>query len=424
MYPRSLALLMVLTACSGDETHGTLGATDSGATQDMVATVADSVLVDTAVTGEPTDIAPPADTSPETVAPDTSADSLTPPDTQVDDDVEVVTTTCGDGTVEGDEACDDGDECKADGCFACGFEPAVVLVELALDANVGWDLDDADGDHDAGTGTDNRMAATDVVRAAVNGYISDYIASGELVQLAVLGDVQSLGDDPEVQLALFGGRDRSCPATSPPPWLDAIDVPIARDPADFDQCIVKTLVDDQDDPDNGIHAETRSHAPAPPWLRAWAPVIDLPVGPLGLLKIARARFEAHLAIADGALTGFEDGRLGGVIPASALARIDTSALLPRCPTALHAVLGLTGHIDQDAEGNGTKDFIQWTAGQGIPCITATVAISGCCDDGDCTSPIAGPDCVFDPRIGDGFSAGFRVRANAVHVSGPADACTP
>ncbi|MFO0745800.1 MAG: DUF4215 domain-containing protein [Myxococcota bacterium] len=373
--------------------------------------------------------------APETLAdaPDTLADA---PDTLADAadtladaaDTEVHVAMCGDGNPEADEQCDDGDQCPYDGCRACALEPALILTSLVLSPDVGWDLDDADHDGDATTGVDNRLGSSDTVRFALNGILKNLVDAGDLLQIAVLGDVQSLTSDDAVEVSIFAGSDPGCGGVSPPPWLDAEGPPYSlwRAPGAFAACVPASSVGEADDAQNGIYAEATAHSPAAPWLRAWADRIELPAGPLGVLAIARSRLEGHLVVDQGVLRGLDDGRLGGVLPASALAHIDTSALTPLCPTALQAVLGFAGHIDQDTEGNGKLDFIQWVTTAGIPCLTAPVTITGCCDDGDCANRIAGADCVDDPRIGDGFSAAFEVEAHAVHVIGPepVDACAP
>ena len=118
-----------------------------------------------------------------------------------------------------------------------------------------------------------------------------------------------------------------------------------------------------------------------------------------------------------------------MLPAAALYRIDLSALLPNCPTALHAVLGLAGHLDQDANGDGRVDFIRWTTtANTTPCLTGPVVISSCCIGGDCSDPaniVQGHDCPLDPRVTDGYSVGFEVDANAVRITDTnAAACAP
>lgn len=430
MHTRWLIIAVVATACSGDENQGTIDAREVTETRETSAetTIApdsaepDSAALDTTelevTEPDSADTSEPDTTEPDSAEPDTTRDTSAP-----DSAEEIVPSTCGDGLHEGDEACDDGDDCAADGCHACGFEPAVVLTELALDEAVGWDLDDADADGDPTTGVDNRLGSSVVIRDLVNGLVADAIEDGQAVQLATLSGVASLSDDPDVAVALFRGVDPVCPPRNPAPWIAVNDIELTRDPSDFAQCVPTTLIDDGDDPDNGIHAAPAPGSPAAPWLRAWAPTIDLALGPFGVVRVARSRLEAHLAIVDDRLTGLDDGRLGGIVPASVLARIETG--LATCPTALHVVLAFGGHIDQDAEGNGARDFIQWsTFALAVPCFEAYVYINGCCDDGDCANVISGEDCVFDARIGDGFSAGFRVQANAVRVTGPAEVCAP
>jgi len=441
-----MSMLSVLGACTSDGTEkGRVevvpdrdGLDATAEVSDDTAPTADSETPDSEIPDSETpDSETPDSETPDSVPPDSETpDSETPDSVNPDVDDrdlapevldEVVATTCGDGVRAGLEACDDGDDCDGDGCAACAFEPALAVVELELEEAVGWDLDDADGDGDPTTGIDNRLASSSLIRLALGVAVGQPVARGDLLLLAILGDVDALDGDPEVTLALVSGQS-DCPPAAPPPWLVRADPPatVRRDPDGFDdQCVARTMVDDDDDPANGI-------LPAPPRLRFWSDGIALSLGGLGTLHITRSRTEGALVIAAGAggasgrLVGLDDGAIGGIVPAKALAAIDVSGLTPLCPTALHAALGLAGHLDQDAEGDGGKDFILWTTSAGVPCVTAPVTIVGCCDEGDCVEGrIDGPDCVSDPRIGDGYSTGFRVRANAVRVVGPAtDACAP
>lgn len=415
---RTLMITLVassLLGCGDDSTKGSVDAVPDRDGLDAVSDTRDATETpdDTSVAEATVDETTATDTTPDdTTATDTSAEDTSAEDTSPEVIEEVVVPVCGDGLIEGTEPCDDGDECAGDGCDACQAEPALAVVTLELDQDIGWDLDDADGDGDPETGVDNLLGASSVMRIAVSTVIGQPIARGDILLLGILGDVESLNNDPDVRLALVTGRS-DCPAQSPPAWLERGDPPasVRRDPAAFEACVAATTIDDDDDPANGI-------LQGPSRIRFWGDTIDLTLGGVGSVRIARGRVEGELARSGDRLRGLDDGRIGGVIPASALAAIDTSGFTPLCPTALHAALGLAGHIDQDAEGDGGKDFILWTTSQGLPCVSAPVTIVGCCDEGDCEGGrIDGAGCVGDPRIGDGFSAGFRVIANGVRVAG-------
>ena len=331
---------------------------------------------------------------------------------------------CGNGTLDPGEACDDLNACADDGCASgCRLEPSAVLASLALTDAVAFDLD-GDGK------PDNLLGSSLAVAEGLNQRIAATIASGRILQLVTLGGDVGAGGDPcaatrELRLTLQAGADAACPPHAAPlPWLDANQPPAALlgDSDAFDACVPHSAIGPGDGPDNGLYAATFAPGqPAAPLVHVTAPSLALPLGPLGLFTIAGAHLEATCVAHAGTFAGLHDGRLGGVVPARALYAIDTSDLLPACPTALHAVLGLAGHIDQDGDQSGGKDFILWkTSPGGVPCITAPVVITACCDDGDCQNGlIAGEDCVDDPRIGDGFSAGFAFEANAVHIVGHA-----
>jgi len=371
------------------------------------------------------------DTRAEDAAADTHADSAddahdagadTAPD--IDDTADTIDTTdtapaavCGDRLATPPEGCDDGNACVGDGCAQCLVEPTLVLTRLALSAAAGFDLDDKDGDHDLQTGVDNRLGASTAVASQLDRYVADLIASAVVIQLATLSGLDDVADDPALDLVLHPGEDPACRSIGPYPWLAAPGAELHA--GVFTACAPPVIVRAADHPDNGLVA---GH------LVAAAPSIALALGPLGTFRIARARLEADL-VADGAAITALRGQLGGVLPAAALYRIDLSALLPNCPTALHAVLGLAGHLDQDADGDQRIDFIRWTTtANTAPCISGPVVISSCCIDGDCNDPanvVAGRDCALDPRVTDGYSVGFEVAANGVYISAAtADVCAP
>jgi cysteine-rich repeat protein len=343
------------------------------------------------------------------VAAETEVD--TTPDVPEEVAPEVEVTVCGNGAVEPGEPCDDGNTCAGDGCATCVVEDTVVLTRLALVGGAGFDLDDKDGDGDVTTGVDNVLGAQAIVGAKLDEYVGDLIASGDVIQLATFSGLDDPRDDREFELVLHPGKDPACRDAGPFPWLTAPGADLQS--MAFPGCVAPAVVRTSDHPDNGLVA---GH------LVAAAQTIVLPLGGLGTFGIGRGRLEADLSGAQTIETMV--GELGGVLPAAALYRIDTSAFLPQCPTALHAVLGLLGHIDQDTNGDGL-DFVRWTTTAGAtPCINGPVVISGCCIGGDCAEGlVSGAECVLDARMRDGYSVGFEVSAQRVRVTGTSsDVC--
>lgn len=378
------------------------------------------------------------DTGDDTTLGDTTLDDTTPDDTLIMDTVHDTgpSITCGDGVLDMGDPCDDGNVCANDGCDRCALETTVVLTELALAGDVGFDLDDADGDANRYTGVDNKVGQTALIRAVINPLIAGAINRGDIIELVNLDQIPDPSDAPSPVLSFFPGVDPACPRSdSPVPWVSGPPTtPVLSDAQAFAMCRPAVVISDSDDPANGIYPATFDAAqPDAPLLHVSADTVALPTG-LGDLDVGRTHIEATVALAGSdadvpGVAGLVDGRLGGILSAATLFQLDTSASSSRCPTALHVMLGLAGHLDMDREDNGGLDFIQFTtAGGNVPCINATVNIVGCCNDGDCTGGlISGPTCVLDPAIGDGYSAAFSFAARRVSVVGQADAetyCTP
>ena len=332
-------------------------------------------------------------------------------DVAVDSDVAVDTVDTHVGRCPADdeqfpEPCDDGNDCAGDGCHDCARERSVVVTELALEANAGFDLDDKDGDGDRATGLDNRIGASSVVAGALNGFIADLITRGEVLQLATFGS--------DGRLALHPGHF-ACDGAVPAGWSDGTSARLFATP--FPECAAPVSIPIARDGDH---------------VRAGPNDITLALGSLGTFPISRSYLDAALetVVADPVhapdrITRL-DGVIGGVLPAAALYRIDTSAFLPRCPTALHAVLGLAGHLDQDGDGDGAIDFVRWsTTANTTPCVTGPVVIDGCCVDGLCDDEhlVRGRDCALDPRVTDGYSVGFAVHAVEATIEG-LEVCAP
>ncbi len=435
--PTSLSLLAVtalmIVAC-GDDDGASTGQVDTTAvdTDEPGDTGSPDVAEDVTV-GDTLEAADTADHDTLTAG-DTAA-----PDTAVFDTMSLDTTppsVCGNLFIEADEACDDGNDCAGDGCTAgCVREPTVVLGSLAVDGSIGFDLDNADGDDNIYTGIDNAIGANPLVAQVLNPYIQGTLNSGNAIQLVTITNAPDLTDASEPTLTFHPGVDPSCPESpSPVPWVSPLETdadphPIFGDATAFPGCIAPVQVTDTTFPANGIFPEPFAEGqPEGPLLFASVEGLVIPTGVLGDLDVQRGHIEATLSLDDtGQLRGLDDGRLGGILKAELLYGIDTSALLPGCPTALHAVLAFAGHIDQDIDGAGA-DWIQFTlAGTQAPCIVDAVTIVGCCNDGDCVDGfISGEDCALDDAIEDGYSAGLSFHAPAVHVQEQVDpnGCAP
>ena len=407
------SLILGLLAGAGCLGSGTPGGVEPVDAEDGIDDLSgtDTAAADTAVTDTATgDTAGPD-------AGDTSAPDILGPDTSVQG--------CGDGVwVVNEEDCDDGNSCDLDGCVAstCTGVQTVVLYALALDGAVSFDLDDADADHDVATGGDNRLGSNGLVASVVNPLIAQSIELGRVIQLVTLNGLDDAEEDPMVSLVFHPGIDPSCPSETPVSWLQSHHLlpRFFSDRRAWAGCVPPLAI-------SGSISRTppSSASPDGPVLSASSETpLTIPAGPLGDLTVARSHLEATVTPVNGyPMVDLTHGRLAGVVPASTLYQIDTSSLLPGCPTALHAVLALVGHIDQDAEGNGAKDWIQFTLGGSQPCIADPVTIVGCCNDGNCDDFVPGSACALDPKIQDGYSAGFRFEARAAVVLNQVDGTT-
>jgi cysteine-rich repeat protein len=331
----------------------------------------------------------------------------------------VCTPICGDGLLAGDEQCEDGNTCAFDGCRNCHFEPTLIVTGLTLDSTAGFDLDNADGDDNIYTGIDNRLGSNILINGQLNGILSDALADGSVMQLVTLGDLENMISDPEIVVTMYGAVDPACPPhAAPVPWNNPANAPfpLYSDADYFDQCIPAVMVTDADDPGNGIYPTNSDNAQPPaPYLHLFAPFMSVDGGTLGTFDLHNAYTEAHVANNGTEVTALSDGEIGGILPMQVLAMIDLSGTFgSNCPTALHAILGFVGGPDQDAEGNGDLDEVNFTA-PGFPCLMDAVTITSCVDDGTGTS-IPGTNCIFDPRIADGYSAGFTIAATYTHIT--------
>lgn len=411
-----------LTAC-GDDSDTNTGQVDTTTVDTSEETDTSAGDNDTA-SDEDTSMATDTAAVPDTIDEDSSTSDTATVDTTAPDTTP--SAVCGNLFVEPTEVCDDGNACSGDGCTdTCDGEPTVVLGTLAVDGAIGFDLDNADGDDNLYTGIDNAIGSNPLVAQVLNPYIQGTLDAGNAIQLVTLTNAPDLSDADEPTITFHPGVDPSCPgAESPVPWVSPLEPGAAPhqlfgDSTAFPMCVAPVQVTDAMFPDNGIYPTPfDAGQPAGPLFYASVEGLVIPTGPLGDLDVQRGHIEATVDLdATGALRGLTDGRLGGILKAELLYGIDTSSLLPGCPTALHAVLAFSGHVDQDIDGGG-NDWIQFTlSGSQAPCLVDAVTIVGCCDDGDCVDGfIAGDDCALNDAIEDGYSAGLTFQAPAVTLS--------
>ncbi len=338
---------------------------------------------------------------------------------------------CGNGTLDGLEECDDGNECPMDGCAGCHYSQTLVTTSFQIDSVVAYDLDNLDEDDNIYTGVDNVMASSTALNALLNPQMEGSVDNGFLIQMMTVTDLDNVPyngtgtpgyeSDPEITVVLFAGVDPDCPANRDPvPWLDE-----SKAPMDFYSnsdyfgmpesvdCRPSVLIGEEHDSTNGIYPTNSDSAqPDAPYVHLHKETIVVDTGMLGMLEMKNAYVEGTLLNNGREITALTDGRIAGIVPASFLAAVDLSTqpfIGANCPTALHAILAFVGDIDQEAEfEQGVAiDTIVFEGGGGF-CMSPLVIDH--CVDGETLDIIAGPECYTDPRIGDGFSAGFAVEA--------------
>jgi len=338
------------------------------------------------------------------------------------------------------EACDDGNACAHDGCRndplgsgTCVTEQSVVITSLQLaGAGVGFDLDGVPG-------VDNLLGANAAAGSFLNPQLTTALQDGTLTEIMTLGDLDNVPftgtgtpgyvADPDVTLSLYDAVGPACESTPVVPWNSGpwpTDLYGNVDSWDVGTCSGPVVVSDADDPANGIYGtgggQSASPAPAAPYLRMRAPLISVPFGatPLAFLD---ARVEATVDNDGVEVTGLSNGILGGVVPLDVLWNIPVQPG-GNCPTALHAVLAFVGGPDQDVDGGGVEPLTATCPFCSVPCLFNAVTIDDCVDelgtvipdsdlDGD--SVIEDGECVLDPRMGDGYSAGVTFTAKQVRV---------
>ena len=141
--PRAIALFLILAApaaCGGDDETTTTASTTDPSTSDASTTTDPTTTEATMTTAGPggTESSSDSDATDPTDTTDPTTDPTTDTDTDVTTDPPAV---CGDGVVEGDEACDDGNDIDTDECLttcelaACGDGFLQEGVEECDDAN-------------------------------------------------------------------------------------------------------------------------------------------------------------------------------------------------------------------------------------------------------------------------------------------------
>ncbi|MFT7583089.1 MAG: cysteine-rich repeat protein, partial [Myxococcota bacterium] len=321
-YSATLAMLVLvaasasLGACLGDDEEG-IFRLDSVAQDSQGGDATDTGSEDTPLV---------SDTTSNDIVMDSAIE-----DTAVEDTTPMASCN-GNGTLDLDEACDDGNACAQDGCNSCTLETTVVLTALAVSDAAGFDLDNADGDDDRYTGLENKFGESPLLRAVINPLIEAALRRGDVIQLINIGQVEDPTSADEVVLSFIPGVDPACPiSASPVPWLGGpATTAIYTDAQAFSMCRPAVVISDTDDSANGIYQATFNAAqPSAPLLFMSAFTVALPTG-LGDLDVARTHIEATVEIAANdavvpGIAGLTDGRLGGIISAATLYRLDTSA---------------------------------------------------------------------------------------------------
>jgi hypothetical protein len=311
---------------------------------------------------------------------------------------------------------------------SCDRESSVVFSSMSIpDTNIGFDLDNADGDNNPYTGIDN-VLGDGLLTATLNPVLETALADGSIALLVSFADINDPGDDPDVSLNMHGLVDPACPAApvydagNPPPWIDAVPADVYSDSAAFPGCTPSSPLLESDAPaTNGIYANSSPGQPPAPVIVMEGPQVAIPAGALGVLDFFTPRMEATI-VEDGTfVTAIRNGLIGGVVPAEVLYAVDISADTGGlCPTALHAVLALVGGPDQDLDpspGVQLDSFGLDIGGFGwAPCLFDSVAIVECVDaeTGAVIGAVDG-ECVLDGRIEDGFSSSLNYTAEEVRV---------
>ncbi|MFK7984687.1 MAG: hypothetical protein AB8I08_01570 [Sandaracinaceae bacterium] len=334
-------------------------------------------------------------------------------------DMCTVLSSCGDGTTEAPETCDDSNTDRWDGCdAACRDEVTLIMNSLALGSRgEGCDFD-GDG------APDNAFArALGLLASAIGPLISMQIDSGNLIFLL---NMQGLEDpagqnDEDFRIAWLFGEDA--------------DDTLANNFSGSGEFLVGS---DSLGPDGSAMTSIQS-AVSSGTLTGGPEDIPIPIG-FFPIDLQQGRIEGTMRQAGGELFELEDGLLCGGIPVSLLSLLGTFAgdmLVTDAPcdggepAQLLDLLLAGGSAtvmfgdnmfplrftatppDLDLDGDGLEGFNVTDDG---PAGCQPVVTS--CTDGDGTV-IDGRSCFSDPRIADGHSAAFNITAVAATIVGVA-----
>ncbi|MDF1561510.1 MAG: MopE-related protein [Deltaproteobacteria bacterium] len=367
---------------------------------------------------------------------------------------------CGNGSLESGEVCDDGNLCAYDGCSGdpagavnqCQGEETVVLTTLALGTGTtGFDLD--------GDGTiDNRLGSNGTLRGEFNNILAGTLDDGSLMQvftIAALDNVPYSGtgtpgyqDDPDVVVSLYPTVDPACTtgpvygAANPPPWIAGpwpVELYSDADAWDTATCVGGAQITDADDPANGIYptggGQLANPAPPAPYLRAHASQLSLAL--VGVQTVLHdATIEATVVDDTAGISALTNGVLGGAVAARSLWGIPLDGPGGSCETALHAVRAVAGVPDIDIDGDGSMTISVSCAGGWlaclVPCGGAIWSLGDCVDEAGTVIPdsdlngdgvVSDGECLLDPRMDDGYSAGMTFTAQEVSVTRQVSAST-
>jgi hypothetical protein len=328
------------------------------------------------------------------------------------------------------EECDDANACDLDGCMAnsCDRESTVVINDMSISTNSGFDLDNADGDNNIYTGIDN-ILGDPLLTGQLDPLLIDSLNDGSIRFLASFGDVDSLTDDPDIRIGFHSLVDPNCPSSpvyssiNPAPWITTPGTSVYSDSAQFPACVPPAEISDVDDPANGIYLSGTTAVPVGPTVQMSGTNIAIDAGTLGQLSFMRPRIEGTVLNDGTHITGLTGALLGGVLPADVLYRMPGAS---NCPTALHAVLALIGQPDQEGLSGLGLDTINYTnnGAFGLNCLLFGGTVIDDCVDGDTGAVIPNTlvdgDCTLDSRIDDGYSAAMWIEAEEVLVTEQVD----
>jgi cysteine-rich repeat protein len=327
-----------------------------------------------------------------------------------------VITTCGNGVLDTGEQCDptpavspaiswDADGCQSD----CYTQQSLVVNSLSIDRAAGCDFS-GDGVADNAFG-----AAFGPALGLLNGQLENAITNGQFILVLSMIGLDNPVNDSSLRVGWITSTDADAVATNNLGGLgqfyaDAAAINASGDPiTSFGSAIVTSSI---------------SGGPED---------VTLPIANLFPLDLRQGRISGTVTAAGSEVTGLTDGLLCGAVPVTTLAGLPNMLdMIPGAPPTVPCdstvaevnmgdillgganVMGMRigpAQPDVDLDGDGLEYYNTMRSGpRGCqPVVTS-------CVDGDGTT-IAGHDCVNDPRMADGWSAGLPFTAVHAEIVG-------